>query len=105
MSPVKVRVRRPSRDCDLEPREVMLLVGLDADEGVAADVLAAFDGFEEEGLGFGEPSGAGDAEEGGDGGLEVGGEGAVDGHEGVRAGEARGSRAGRGMMWRVRAFA
>ncbi len=46
-----------------------LLVGLDADEGVAADVLAAFDGFEQEGFGLC----GGDAKESGDGGLEVGG--------------------------------
>ena len=57
------------------------LVGADADEGVAADVLAAFDGFEEEGFGFS----GGDAEESGDGGFEVGGDDAVDGDERVRA--------------------
>jgi hypothetical protein len=61
-----------------------LLVGVDADEGVAPDVLAAFDAFEEEGFGrF-----VGDAEEGGDGSLEVGGDGAVDRDQGVGFGDA-----------------
>ena len=58
--------------------------GADADVGVAAEVLAAFDGFEEETLGLG----SGDAEKGGDGGFEVGSEGAVERDEGVGAGEA-----------------
>ena len=46
-------------------------------------MLAAFDGFEEEGFGLG----GGDAEEGGDGSFEVGGDGSVDRDEGVGAGE------------------
>ena len=54
-------------------------IGVDADEGVAADVLAAFYGFEEEGLG----GVVGDAEEGGDGGFQVCGDGAENGDEGV----------------------
>ena len=57
--------------------------GADADVGVAAEVFAAFDGFEEETLGLG----CGEAEEGGDGGFEVGGEGAVERDEGVCGGE------------------
>jgi hypothetical protein len=64
------------------------LVGLDANEGIAADVLAAFYGFEEEGLGLRlSVALLGDAEEGGDRGFEVGGDGAVDRDEGVGAGE------------------
>ena len=51
-----------------------LLVGLDADKGIAADVFSAFDGFEQEGFGF---LGC-DAEERGDRGLEVRGDGSVD---------------------------
>jgi hypothetical protein len=57
----------------------------DANVGVAAEVLAAFDGFEEEALRLC----SGDAEEGGDGGFEVGGEGAVERDEGVGTGEAQ----------------
>jgi hypothetical protein len=59
--------------------------GTDADVGVAAEMLAAFDGFEEETLRLG----SGNAEEGGDGGFEVGGEGAVERDEGVGTGEAQ----------------
>ncbi len=58
--------------------------GADADVGVAAEVLAAFDGFEEEALGFGR----GETEEGGDGRFEVGGERAVERDERVRARKA-----------------
>jgi len=59
-----------------------LLVGLDADEGVPADALAAFDGLEQEGFGLL----GGDAEEGGDRGLKVCRDGAVDGHQRVGLG-------------------
>ena len=55
------------------------LIGIESDEGVSADFLAVFDGFEEEALG-GLPSGA---EEGGDRSFEVSDEGAEDGDEGV----------------------
>ena len=55
------------------------LVGRDADKGVAADVLAAFDGLEQKGFG----GVVGDAKEGRDGGFEVGRDGAEDGDEGV----------------------
>ena len=73
-----------------------LLVRLDADEGVAADAFAAFDGLQQEGLGlFG-----GEAQEGGDGGFEVGRDGAVDGHE--RVGLREGFEvAGGGDRWRA----
>jgi hypothetical protein len=57
--------------------------GPDADEGIAADGLAAFDGFQQEGLGLV----GGDAQEGGDGGFEVGRHGAGDGNQGVGARE------------------
>lgn len=59
------------------------LEGLETDEGIAANLLAAFDGLEEETFAFG----PGGAEEGGDGGFEVGGEDAADGDEGVVPGE------------------
>ena len=59
--------------------------GADADVGVAAEVLAAFDGFEEEALGLRRQR---EAEEGGDGRFEVGSEGAVERDEGVGAREA-----------------
>ena len=59
------------------------LIGLDADEGVASDALAALDGFEQKGLGFA----GGETQEGTDGGFEVGDDAAGDGNQGVSAGE------------------
>ena len=61
-----------------------LLVRLDADEGIAADVLAALDRFEQKRLGLV----GGDAQEGRDGRLEVRRDGAVDGDERVLVREA-----------------
>ena len=81
------RDRRPAGDD--------LLVRLDADEGIAAHVLAALDGLEQEGFGLV----VGDAEEGRDGGFQVGGDGAVDGHQGVFAAEAK-ELAGGWSGWR-----
>jgi hypothetical protein len=69
--------------------------GADANVGVAAEVLATLDGFEEEAFGglillsSAHALWGGEAEEGGDGGFEVGGEGAVERDEGVGAAEAQ----------------
>ena len=73
--------------------------GSDADVGVAAEVLAAFDGFEEKALGLG----SGQAKEGGDRSFKVRSEGAVERDEGVGTSEAEGTRrerAGRGA-WKT----
>ena len=83
MSPVKARRFLPSCTVMLLSARDHLLIGLDADEGIAADVLAAFDRFEQEGFGLL----GGDAEEGGDGRLEVGGDGSVDRDQRVLAAE------------------
>ncbi len=58
------------------------LEGREADEGVAAKLLAALDGLEKEALALA-PSGA---QEGRNRGFEVGHEDAADGNEGVRPG-------------------
>ena len=84
--------------CDGAAARGESLVGLDADEGVAADAFAALDGLEEEGFGlFGVAVGAGvgaagavssgETQEGAYRGFEIGDEGAVDRDEGVLAGE------------------
>jgi hypothetical protein len=63
--------------------------GADADVGVAAEALAAFNRFEEKALGLG----GGEAEEGRDWGFKVRGEGAVERNERVGASEAQEFRA------------
>ena len=81
-------------DGDVRPAGDDLLVRLDADERVTADMLAALDGFQQEGLGLL----GGDAQEGGDRRLQVRSDGAVDGDERVLAGET-GEFAGGGRGW------
>ena len=66
-------------DGDLAAAGDDALIGIEADEGVAAYLFAVFDGFKEEALG-GLPGGA---EEGGDRSFEVSDEGTEDGDEGV----------------------
>ena len=68
-----------------------LAIGLDADEGVAAEVFASFDGFEDEAFGLV----CGKAQESGDGSLEIGREGAVERDQCMGACEAQEFRAGR----------
>ena len=81
-------------DADGRPAGDDLLVRLDADESVPANMLAALDGFQQEGLGLL----GGDAQEGGDRRLQVRGDGAVDGDERMLTGEA-GEFAGGGRGW------
>ena len=70
-------------DGDLAAARDDALEGREADEGVAADLLAAFDRLQQEALAL-RP---GRAQEGRDRGFEVGGQGAADGDEGVGAGQ------------------
>ena len=72
-------------DGDLAPPGDDALEGREADKGIAAHLLAAFDRFQEEALALA----PGRAQEGRDRGFEVGHERAVDRDERVRPGKSQ----------------